>query len=285
MDNKELVERITREVMARLGGTATTSVAAATAGVSPASPGAYTAAPVTASGASAMAAPVSGGPTGAELARYIDHTILKPDATQAQVDALCAEAAQYGFASVCVNGLWVARCAKKLRGTGVKVCAVVGFPLGAMDSRTKGFETRNAVENGADEIDMVLNIGALKSGDWKTVEEDIRAVLRACRQTTKLKVILECCLLTDEEKVTACTIVKKAGAHFVKTSTGFSKSGATAQDVALMRRTVGPGMGVKAAGGIRSTEDALSMIRAGATRIGASSSIAIVSGAQGASKN
>jgi len=254
MDNKELVERITREVMSKLGSTAT-------AGVS-------------------QPAPACGGPTGSELAKYVDHTILKPDATRSQVEALCAEAARYGFASVCVNGCWVALCAKKLRGTGVKVCAVVGFPLGAMDSRAKGFETRCAVENGADEIDMVLNVGALKSGDLKLVEEDIRSVLRACRQTTTLKVILECCLLTDEEKVTACTIVKKVGAHFVKTSTGFSKSGATEQDVALMRRTVGPGMGVKAAGGIRDTGTAQAMIRAGATRIGASASVAII-GAHG----
>ena len=205
-----------------------------------------------------------------ELAKYIDHTFLKPDSTQAQVDKLCAEAARYKFYSVCVNSTWVTQCARKLRGTGVKVCAVVGFPPRAMDSRAKGLETRYAVENGASEIDMVINVGALKSGDLKTVEEDIRAVLRACRQTTVMKVIIECALLTDAEKVLACQIAKKAGAHFVKTSTGFASGGATVQDVALMRRTVGPEMGVKAAGGIASTEDARAMIQAGATRLGTS---------------
>ncbi len=161
------------------------------------------------------------------------------------------------------------------------MCAVVGFPLGAMDSRTKGFETRNAVENGADEIDMVINVGALKARNTALVEEDIRSVLRSCRQRTVLKVIIEAALLTDEEKVLACQIAQKAGAHFVKTSTGFAQGGAKAEDVALMRRTVGPKMGVKAAGGIRSYEDAIRMIRAGATRLGTSSGIAIVRGESG----
>ncbi len=256
MDTKELVEKITAEVMARLkeGGSAV--------------PQASAPAPAAASGA----------PTPAEVARYVDHTLLKPEATRQQVEKLCAEAAEHHFASVCVNSSWVTLCARKLRGTGVKVAAVVGFPLGAMDSSTKAFETRRAIGEGADEIDMVINVGALKSGDLKLVEEDIRAVLRGCRQTTVLKVILENALLTDAEKVLACQIAKKAGAHFVKTSTGFSTSGAKVEDVALMRRIVGPQMGVKAAGGIRSYGDAIAMIRAGATRLGTSSGVAIVSG-------
>jgi len=268
MDTREMVEKITQEVLARLKEGA---------GAAPAS-----AAQPAFSGARASSGPASV-PT-PELAKYIDHTLLKPESTQAQVDKLCAEAIEYKFYSVCVNSTWVAHCARKLRGTGVKVCAVVGFPLGAMDSRAKALETRYAVENGASEIDMVINVGALKSGDLKTVEEDMRAVLRACRQTTIMKTIIECALLTDAEKVLACQIAKKAGAHFVKTSTGFSSGGATVQDVALMRRTVGPEMGVKAAGGIRSTEDALAMIRAGATRLGTSGGIAIVTGAKSTSK-
>jgi len=213
-----------------------------------------------------------------DVARYIDHTLLKPEATEDQIEELCEEAVKYGFFSVCVNSSWVALCAKKLRGTGVKVCAVVGFPLGAMDSRTKAYETRNAIENGADEIDMVINVGALKNGDLKLVEEDLRSVIRACRSTTTTKAIIETCLLTDEEKVIASQLVKKTGYDFVKTSTGFSKAGATAHDVVLMRKTVGPKMGIKAAGGIHNYEEALLMIRSGATRLGASAGIKIISG-------
>jgi deoxyribose-phosphate aldolase len=215
--------------------------------------------------------------TPADLAPYIDHTLLKPDATEAQVKKLCEEAVQYGFCTVCVNPSWVVYCARKLRGTGVKVCAVVGFPLGATDSRTKAYETRNAIENGADEIDTVINVGALRNGDLKTVEADLRAVLTACRNTTTTKAIIETCLLSDEEKIIASQIVKKVGYDFVKTSTGFSTAGATAHDVALIRRTVGPKVGIKAAGGIRTYEDALLMIRSGATRLGCSASIKIVS--------
>ena len=214
----------------------------------------------------------------AEIAKYIDHTLLKPDATEAEVKKLCEEAIQYGFFSVCINPAWTAYCAKKLRGTGVKVCTVVGFPLGATDSRTKAFETRNAIENGADEIDMVINVGALRNGDLKTVETDLRAVLTACRSTTTTKAIIETCLLSDEEKIAASQLAKKVGYDFVKTSTGFSTAGATAYDVALMRRIVGPKMGVKASGGIRTYEDALLMIESGATRLGCSSSVKIVSG-------
>ena len=220
-------------------------------------------------GAGAAIAPAS-------LAASIDHTLLKPDATRAQVEKLCAEAVEHRFHTVCVNSSWVELCARQLRGTGVKVCSVVGFPLGAMDSRAKAAETRYALESGADEIDMVMNVGALKSGDQELVEADIRAVRGACRQTTVLKVILECALLTDEEKVIASRIAERAGADFVKTSTGFAQGGATAQDVALMRRTVSARTRVKAAGGIRTYEDAVAMIRAGADRIGASSSVAIV---------
>jgi deoxyribose-phosphate aldolase len=263
MDTKELVERITKEVLARLAD-----------GKGKASAGAP----------AASGAPAAPSLPPASLAAYIDHTLLKPDATKAQLDKLCAEAAEYHFYSVCVNSSWVGYCARKLRGSGVKVVAVVGFPLGAMDSRAKAVETRYALENGADEIDMVINVGALKSGDLATVEEDIRAVYRACRQTTTLKVIIECALLTDQEKVTACQLAVKAGAQFVKTSTGFAESGAKVQDVALMRRVVGSRIGVKAAGGIRSYEDAVAMVQAGANRIGASSSVAIVTGATSSAK-
>ena len=295
MNTQELVDQITGQVLAKLressGGGAT--------GGSSGGNGSGAAAAQPAAGAPAQGAPAAGAPAQGvtaqtagtappefpglrpdDVARYIDHTLLKPEATREQVDKLCEEAAEYGFYSVCVNTTWTAYCARKLRGKGVKVCTVVGFPLGAMDSRAKSFETRNAIENGADEIDMVMNVGALKSGDIKTVEEDIRWVLRACRQNTILKVIIENALLTDEEKVLACQIAKRAGANYVKTSTGFASSGATVEDIALMRRTVGLEMGVKAAGGVRSYQDALDMIQAGASRIGASSSVAIVTGAK-----
>jgi len=217
----------------------------------------------------------------AQLAARIDHTLLKPDATAAEVEVLCEEARRYGFCSVCVNTFWVSRCRDLLQGSGVKVCTVVGFPLGAMDARSKAFETREAVSNGADEIDMVLNIGALKGGDLATVALDIRGVVEAAAGRTT-KVILETGLLTDEEKVTACRICKEAGASFVKTATGFAKgSAATVADIALMRRTVGPDLGVKASGGVRTLADAKAMLEAGATRIGASSGVAIVTGGQG----
>jgi deoxyribose-phosphate aldolase len=283
MNTQELVDQITGQVLAKLRE----SSGGGAAGGSSGGNGSGTTAPTQGAPAqgesprtTGTAPPELPGLRPAEVARYIDHTLLKPEASREQVDKLCEEAVEYGFYSVCVNTTWTAYCARKLRGKGVKVCTVVGFPLGAMDSRAKSFETRNAIENGANEIDMVMNVGALKSGDLKTVEEDIRWVLRACRQNTILKVIIENALLTDEEKVLACQIAKRAGAHYVKTSTGFASSGATVEDIALMRRTVGMEMGVKAAGGVRSYQDALAMIQAGASRVGASSSVAIVTGAK-----
>lgn len=212
------------------------------------------------------------------IAKMIDHTLLKPEATKQQIEALCEEAREYNFASVCVNPTWVSFSAEKLKGSDVKVCTVIGFPLGATTPETKAFETKNAIENGAEEIDMVINIGALKSGDYDLVEKDILAVTNAAKGKALTKVIIETCLLTDDEKVRACEIAVKAGADFVKTSTGFSTGGATPQDIALMRKTVGPEIGVKASGGVRSPEDAQSMIKAGATRIGASSGVKIVQG-------
>ena len=211
-----------------------------------------------------------------ELAKYIDHTLLKPDASAAQILKICDEAKQYGFASVCVNPSRIALVADALKGTDVTPCCVVGFPFGAIPTESKAAETAVAVKNGAREVDMVIDIGAAKDGNWDYVQADIAGVKAACG-AAKLKVIIETCLLTDDEKVKACLAAKAAGADFVKTSTGFSKGGATAEDVALMRRTVGPEMGVKASGGVHNRAEALAMIEAGATRIGASSGIAIVS--------
>ena len=210
-----------------------------------------------------------------ELASYIDHTLLKPEASREQIRAVCEEAKQYHFASVCVNPCWVPLIAEELKGSGVSVCCVIGFPLGASLSSVKAFEAREAVAAGAQEIDMVINVGAVKSGDWELVRDDIAAV-NAAKGDAKLKVIIETCLLTDEEKVRVCEIAKETGADFVKTSTGFSTGGATVQDVALMRKTVGPEMGVKASGGIRTLEDALAMIEAGASRLGASAGVKII---------
>lgn len=212
-----------------------------------------------------------------KLNKYIDHTLLKPDASQEQIETLIEEAKKYDFASVCVNPTWVNFAAQALKATDVKVCTVIGFPLGANTPELKAFETSDAIQNGANEIDMVINIGALKSRNFDLVERDIRAVVEAAKGTL-VKVIIETCLLTDDEKVKACQIAQKAGADFVKTSTGFSTGGATVADVALMRKTVGPDMGIKASGGARSYEDALAFIKAGATRIGASSGVAIMEG-------
>lgn len=214
------------------------------------------------------------------LASFIDHTQLKPETKEEKIVSLCEEAKQYKFASVCVNPTWVKKAAELLNGTDVDVCTVIGFPLGANTPETKAFETKNAIENGATEVDMVLNIGALKDGNDQLVEEDMRAVAEAAKGKALTKVILETCLLSDDEKVRACEIAVKAGLDFVKTSTGFSTGNATVEDVALMRKTVGDKAGVKASGGVRSLEDAQAMVDAGATRIGASAGVKIVEGEQ-----
>ena len=210
-----------------------------------------------------------------KINKFIDHTVLSEDADEKKIDKLIAEAKEHDFASVCVNSCWTKKCAEALKDSDVNVCVVVGFPLGAMDTKSKAFETKTAIENGADEIDMVINVGWLKSGRYSDVENDIREVKKACGDK-HLKVIIECCLLTDEEKVMACKLSEKAGADFVKTSTGFSKSGATVEDVALMRKTVGDRLGVKAAGGIRDGKTAVAMIKAGASRLGCSAGIKII---------
>jgi deoxyribose-phosphate aldolase len=213
----------------------------------------------------------------ADLAAMIDHTLLRPQATEEQIRQLCSEARQFNFATVCINPCWTPLCARLLAGSPVKVCTVIGFPLGATLSEVKAFEAQRAISFGATELDMVINIGALKSRQYAVVEEDITAVTNAAHALGGcVKVIIECAYLTDEEKVEACALAKAAGADYVKTSTGFGPSGATVEDVALMRRVVGPEMGVKAAGGIRTAEEAKAMIAAGATRIGASASVKIV---------
>lgn len=262
MDQNELINQITREVMKRLQA----EINKQGAKLGPGGGGKFT------------------GADPASLAKYIDHTMLRPEAPLTAFDKLCTEAIHYGFKSVCVNSCRVAYVTKKLQNTGVKVCSVIGFPLGAMDTRGKAFEARRALEEGAHELDMVINVGALKSGDLKYVEDDIRAVRRATRGTTILKVIIETSLLTDDEKVLACEISKKAGADFVKTCTGFAGGGATAEDLALMRRVVGPDMGVKASGGIRNYDKAVLVLNAGANRIGAVSSVPIVTGVRAEGK-
>ena len=224
--------------------------------------------------------------TAHDWASLVDHTLLKPEASESDIKKLCVEAAEYGFASVCVNPTWVKKAAEFLRGSSVPVCTVIGFPLGATLSDVKAFETRRSIFNGAGEVDMVINIGALKSGDDCKVEDDIRQVVEAAHENGVLcKVIIETALLTDEEKVQACLAAKNAGADFVKTSTGFAKGGATAADVALMRRVVGSGLGVKASGGVKGIEDAKAMVEAGATRIGASVGVKIAQEASGIKSN
>jgi len=284
MDNQALIDRVTKEVVSALtasaGGAGTTGCSALGIACSLCGQCVVKRRDVVdgfiASGASRISAAPGIGAMEASIARMIDHTLLKADAREDEVRVLCQEAATYGFASVCINPSWVELCARLLRRSGVKVCTVIGFPLGATTAETKAYETRNAIANGASEADMVINIGALKSKDYGRVEKDIRAVVRAAGPQILTKVILETALLTDEEKVKGCELAKEAGADFVKTSTGFSKGGATAADIALMRRTVGAEMGVKASGGVRTFEDAQAMIQAGATRLGASASLKII---------
>src|SRR5687767_13163659 len=232
-------------------------------------------------GATRLGLHAAGG-AAAGVASMIDHTLLKPDATRKDIETLCREAVEYRFATVCVNPTWVAACARLVQGSGVKVTSVVRFPLGATTPDVKNYETRRAIFDGAREIDMVINVGALKSGDLRVVEGDIAAVAAPCRESAVVsKVIIEAALLTDEEKVTACTLAKAAGADYVKTSTGFGPGGATAADVALMRRVVGDQMGVKASGGVRDLEGLKAMVAAGATRIGASAGVRIVQESKG----
>lgn len=213
-----------------------------------------------------------------ELSKFIDHTVLKAETSEKAVEKVCKEALEYKFASVCINPCNVKLASKLLEGSEVKVCTVIGFPLGANTLKVKAFETEDAIANGAHEVDMVINIGKLKDKDYDYVREDIKAVVNAAKGKALTKVIIETCLLTDEEKVKACELAKEAGADFVKTSTGFSTGGATPADIKLMRETVGPDMGVKASGGVRNIDDAEAVIKNGATRIGASSSIDIVEG-------
>jgi len=234
-------------------------------------------------GATRIANPLGSINMAAKIAHMIDHTLLKPDATQDQIAQLCYEARKYGFAAVCVNPANVKLAAQLLKNSPVAVCTVVGFPLGAIPTEVKAYEAQKAIEDGATEIDMVINIGALKSGDYELVKRDIATVVRTCHNNRAIcKVIIEAALLTDEEKVKACELAKAAGADYVKTSTGFGPGGATVEDVALMRRVVGPRMGIKAAGGIRTFEAAKQMVKAGATRIGASAGVKIVQEAKAA---
>jgi len=274
---ERLIEQITHQVLVQLEGTA--AEAGGGSSVPPLSAKNYVdrVRPVVTAGADRVASTLGVAPTDGSLSPMIDHTLLKPDATQDQIAQLCYEARKWGFASVCVNPSYVKLCAELLKGTDVLVCTVVGFPLGATSTESKVFEAQKAVRDGATEVDMVINVGALRSRDYELVEGDIAAVTRVCHAGGAIvKVIIEAALLTDEEKVAACQLAKVAGADFVKTSTGFGPGGATAEDVALMRRVVGPKIGVKAAGGIRSYADAQKMIAAGASRIGASASVKIL---------
>ena len=269
IDREELIEVVTRQVLAALAG-------------EPAEQGLENAHQVVASGAARIGYCGNGAEVPKDLAEYIDHTLLRPDASEADIDRLCDEAVEYGFAAVCINPVWVPRAAGRLRGAGVTVASVIGFPLGANTPEIKAMEARRALRDGAREIDMVINIGALKSGDQDLVQRDIAGVSDACREVGALnKVIIEAAYLTDEEKVIACRLAQMGRADYVKTSTGFGPGGATVFDVALMREVVGDTMGVKAAGGIHTAEEVREMITAGATRIGASAGVRIVAGEEG----
>jgi len=287
----DLVEAITREVLAALGANSTGAAGGAGDAADPcasclrgcAAQCAVKVRDIVAGGASRVEYHGPAAEVPRDLARYIDHTLLRPDASAADIDRLCDEAAEHGFAAVCVNPAWARRAAERLRGTRVAVASVVGFPFGATPPDVKAFEARRVIRDGAREVDMVINIGALKSGQHDLVREDIARVSDACHEGGAVnKVIIEAALLTDEEKVVACRLAQQAKADMVKTSTGYAKGGATVFDVALMRETVGPRMGVKAAGGIRTAEDVEDMIAAGATRIGASAGVKIVTGKKGA---
>ena len=278
-DLQRLVEMITEEVVAAQRAATTSGPCACHAVQSDCCPDRLRS--VVDAGATRLGLHATGvGASG--VSTMIDHTLLKADATREEIDKLCREAAEFHFATVCVNPAWVAHAATRLRGTGVGVCSVVGFPLGATTPDVKQYETRRAIYDGATEIDMVINVGALKSGDLRTVERDIEAVVEPCRQCGVVsKVIIEAALLNDEQKIAACTLSKAAGADFVKTSTGFGPGGATAADVALMRRVVGDEMGVKAAGGVRDLDGLKAMVAAGATRVGASAGVKIVQESRG----
>lgn len=278
-DIDAIVEAVTREVLATIAGEEWYRCLAC--GGDCVAHNAADVRTVVAAGATRISFNGKGADVPTDLAGFIDHTLLKPEASAAEIDRMCKEAVEYGFASVCVNPYWVRRVAGNLAGSTVATCSVIGFPLGATPPAVKALEARRALRDGADELDMVINIGALKSGDYDTVASDIAGVADSCRERGAVcKVILETALLTDEEKVVASRLAKQAKADYVKTSTGFSTGGATVYDVALMREAVGPGMGVKASGGIRSREDAKAMIAAGATRIGASAGIVIVTGGE-----
>jgi deoxyribose-phosphate aldolase len=284
VDREELIERVTQEVVRKLQASGTSVVETGSLCDPCTACGLCVekrpedVERLIASGATRISAATGVAGVGAVLAGMIDHTLLKPQASRDEIVQLCDEARKHAFASVCVNPTYVSLCAQLLRLTNVKVCTVVGFPLGANRSDVKAFETKRAISDGAQEIDMVANIGGLKSRDYDLVSDDIRAVVEACRSIAVSKVIIEAALLTDEEKVIACQLAKAVGADFVKTSTGFGPGGATAHDVRLMRATVGEEMGVKAAGGIRDLATAQEMIEAGANRIGASASVKIVGG-------
>lgn len=276
-----LIDAVTREVLAVLSGRGTGECSDPSCQGACAAHCSDTVRSVVSTGAERISFSGNGAEVPRDLARYIDHTLLRPDATAAEIDELCDEARTYGFAAVCVNPTWVRRCAQQLRGSGVRVASVVGFPFGASTPEVKAMEARQAIRDGAREIDLVINVGALKSGDHDLVRRDIEKVADACREAGAVcKVIIETALLTDEEKVIASHLAKLAKADFVKTSTGFGPGGATVHDVLLMRETVGPKLGIKAAGGIRSAEDVQEMIAAGATRIGASAGVQIVTGGE-----